>query len=1106
MIWDLIAIAIVSFALSYTQAKKAQKAAKKAADSMKGVLVNKESNVEPIPVIYGTRRVGGTRVFVHTQGGDKNRFLYICLVLCEGEVDDVYDIKIDDYDLTDPRFGAVRKSILGLNVLYSDPDGLVKIEVNKGSDDQPASSLLRETSKWTSDHRLQGVAYLAIRLEWNEDVFSGMPEITAVVRGKKIDDPRTSSSAKVWTDNPAICLLDYLKNPRYGKGLPDSAIDLQSFKAAANFCDASTVRVSSDTNNTESEKIFRCNYVLQTGDKIFENVQNFLLGCRGFLPYTDGKYSLRIDQKADPVMTIDESKIIGGIGIAGESKKDRFNRVLIKFPNPKAEWQPDQAVWPDAGSQIEADYLEEDGGELLVDEIDMDMITSFYAARDFARIFLRRSRNALRVQLTATSEAMDLVPSDVVVVNHPTPGWSGASKPFQVEEISLNFDGTVDLQLVEYDPSIYSYQAGPTEDEYPDTDLPDPFDVDPPSGIQFVETTQIAGDGTLIIALQVSWTASPNSFVTEYEIGWYDKATDVVFTDTLGYTSATTPGTSYLITNISEKELLVGVRAVSTVGARSNWVYKVHDPEGDQTAPDAPKNPSVVGGFGQITISWTNPTQPDFSHVEIRSKPFDPNLNYELLTLVPAPANTYVHTGLLPAERRFYTLRSVDYSGNRSAAVYAGSDVTTFIDDDAFSQGVKDLFTEAELYAIQPYPSLSDAPADGQEPGKLIYIRDEGKLYEWFIQENNVGTWRPVVPDIDDLIGTLPDTVVIGEDQITAPMIKAGEIQTYLINAGGIKANEIDVDSLTAGLAQVSGLIANSAMIDNGVITNAKIENAAVTTFKIGDNAVTIPEFEIFQQSLGDDLVLIPDRDQPSYSYSEFHPDNWLTVGALEFDWGKEADFQENETNSYNASLPPARVAVFGDTFFGGRNNDGNKTCSARLLVIEGSSPSFYKIDDSPDTYRWNIESFARYTSINALPNTAATGTKVFVGGGVRRVYKYNGIDWVVDNSYSAGQIILSEIRFSSYTGTTVSSPLWHRFNPNTNRFDNNGIREIGRGQTSVQQAYSTQCRVDGFYDTSTSFSNSVTFILQMRTDRYGEGSNLKYAGRASLLALGTKK
>ena len=46
-----------------------------------GVLVNKSSNIANIPVIYGTRKVGGTRVFLST-GGNDNEYLYIALVLC----------------------------------------------------------------------------------------------------------------------------------------------------------------------------------------------------------------------------------------------------------------------------------------------------------------------------------------------------------------------------------------------------------------------------------------------------------------------------------------------------------------------------------------------------------------------------------------------------------------------------------------------------------------------------------------------------------------------------------------------------------------------------------------------------------------------------------------------------------------------------------------------------------------------------------------------------------------------------------------------------------------------------------------------------------------
>ena len=60
-----------------------------------GLLVNKQSNDASIPVIYGERLVGGTRVFVETSGTD-NTYLYICLVLSEGEINDITEIRVDD--------------------------------------------------------------------------------------------------------------------------------------------------------------------------------------------------------------------------------------------------------------------------------------------------------------------------------------------------------------------------------------------------------------------------------------------------------------------------------------------------------------------------------------------------------------------------------------------------------------------------------------------------------------------------------------------------------------------------------------------------------------------------------------------------------------------------------------------------------------------------------------------------------------------------------------------------------------------------------------------------------------------------------------------------
>ena len=51
-------------------------------ETERGILVNKQSNNACVPVIYGERLVGGTRVFIETSGTD-NTYLYVALVLSE---------------------------------------------------------------------------------------------------------------------------------------------------------------------------------------------------------------------------------------------------------------------------------------------------------------------------------------------------------------------------------------------------------------------------------------------------------------------------------------------------------------------------------------------------------------------------------------------------------------------------------------------------------------------------------------------------------------------------------------------------------------------------------------------------------------------------------------------------------------------------------------------------------------------------------------------------------------------------------------------------------------------------------------------------------------
>ena len=670
--WLLATIFAVSAGVSYVATRQAQKQAKKASDAMRGVLLNKESNVEPIPVIYGTRRVGGTRVFISTRdetGGDPNEYLYIAHVLCEGEINGVSQIKFDDILITDARFS-----------------GLVTHNVHLGTDDQTYDSLLTEANAgWTSAHRLRGVAYIAFRIKWDQDVFSNIPDITCVVQGRKVFDPRNSTTA--YSNNPALCIRDYLTNARYGKGLTSAQIDDTAFSQAATDCDEVVTFYTTGTTG----KLFECNAVVQTDATLFSNIEMMLNGCRGFLPYNQGVYSLRIDKAASSVFAFDQDNIVGGIGIKGESKQDKYNRVIIKFPNYELDYEPDDAIWPDADSTEETTYLAEDGGTLLVGNFDNDTITNYYSARDLARIILLRSRNAIRVQFKTTSEALQLSVGDVVTVTHDTPAWS--AKPFQVEELTMNYDGGCSVSMVEYQSGIYPYDTAIEERDYPATNLPDPFTVLPPTSLVATGSVVTNADGSVTSGIDVSWTASTDSFVTGYEVTW---------TASGGATETTTVvSPEYYIFNLnSGQTYTISVRSINTIGARSTALTTTGiSPAVDTTAPGVPTSPSVSGTFQQIDLAWTNPTDSDFSYVEIKRS--STATEGDAVVIGTTSGTSFIDGPYTVVLTRYYWLRSVDRTGNASAWVSAGNGTTIQLGAGDFADGVIDYdFFDEALQAI----------------------------------------------------------------------------------------------------------------------------------------------------------------------------------------------------------------------------------------------------------------------------------------------------------------------------------------------------------------------------------------------------------------------
>ena len=416
----------------------------------RSVLVNKQSNNDPVPVVYGRRRLGGVRVYVGTSdgaGGDGTNHLNMALVLCEGEVGEIHQLFFNDtkvWDLADG--GSVTGNATNgyelsgfLDTKYADAGNLKdssKIIFHPGTTDQVAdSTLVASTADWTTNHRLRGVAYLAFKLKFNGEVYDGgLPTMTAVIDGKKIR-AATNPVGAVSSGpdaNYADVILDYLTDDVYGKGIPLTDIDLASFASA----------------RTYTSTRFNCNGVLNTGDRLFDNIQELLYTCNGMLIYSNGKYKLRIKETGETATgktNFNNSNIIGDVTVALPDLKTRFNSVTVDYNNADAETNYNEDVFILEGQT----YKAADNNRKLELSVQFPYVTDATEVETIATSLVKQSRKQIMIAFEAAHTVFPIEAGDIITVTLDEYNYS--NKLFRIVSTELTTDNTIQIAAQEYD-------------------------------------------------------------------------------------------------------------------------------------------------------------------------------------------------------------------------------------------------------------------------------------------------------------------------------------------------------------------------------------------------------------------------------------------------------------------------------------------------------------------------------------------------------------------------------------------------------------------------------------------------------------------------------
>lgn len=805
----------------------------------RGLLVNARDAVTPHDFVYGQARKGGTITYYESTGTN-NKFLHQVLVLAGHEVEEIGDIYINDEVVTldgdgfvtTPKWGKTTREIVGRedgeegegpgNFIFGDVfNSKIRIQKFDGSQTTAPADLLAESNQITGSFVGNGIAYLYIRFAYDQEVFAnGLPLVTAVVKGKKVYDPRSDTTA--YSANAALCVRDYL-TAEYG--LKSTDIDDTAFSVAANVCDeavALSETVSSGdfvvgqqyeiktvgttdftsigaSSNTvgevfiatgagsgtgsayRSEPRYTMNGVLTANTKHSDILGRMMTACAGTLFWGGGKWQLVAADYTAPtkVLTLDDLR--SGINLDTRTNlRDQFNAVQGVFNNAEARW-----ITADYPPFKSAAFAAEDGGEETALDLELPLTTSAATAQRIAKLTLFRGREQMTLTADFGMNALDVEVGEIIALPLERYGWDADAliaagvddmplgKEFEVVgwKFGPNQDAgdlRVTLTLRETSEAAFDWNAEESEIISNNSALL-AFDDVPTLGIpaqDIVPSLRIVREKlTEVITINVT-TGRPEA-VDRVEVQFAEAGTS-------DWKSLGSGGLgTYEAVDLQPGDYKFRARAINSFGYFGSYT----ETGSVQTAGSAAPPEDVDGLFyevseGTTTLEWEPVTDLDLSFYRIRHAVEQTGATWANATTavdkVPRPGTSVA----LPTRPGSYLIRAYDKTGiasqNYTAITVSDDEVPSFTQtltqqDDTSFTGTKTgcEVSGSQLQITDPSSGPSEATYDFSD-----YIETHDSTARRvrarvdaavFRSDESAGLWDNLPGQFDDLPGLFDD-------------------------------------------------------------------------------------------------------------------------------------------------------------------------------------------------------------------------------------------------------------------------------------------------------------------------------------------------------------
>ena len=656
-----------------------------------------------------------------TVTGTKNEFLFVQQVLGHGGINDVYAVDINEKDWRDPYFGASARIHVDLNGGQADP-------MITANDAERANSLFTDAA----------YASMVFRLNRDEPQYSSVPMVQFYIEGMRVRHiegtagARTLSVNREYSNNPALCLLDYLTSTKYGRGLPVEKLDLDSFYNAYLICErtvmtglpmAGKLWQEKGKYSARIAKLYECNLGLDTTKSIRENIEIMLetMG-RAELVWSAGKYKLSLlypteysagaynlndvvqyPAGASSAVDLYRSLTNGNSSLPTDTNnwardvvagyitdndivreeqftqsypngQTRLNYCTVKFLDESKDFAENTVSWPPKDGPVYPVYLAEDSQLPLEMEVFQTGDSTVYHALATAEERVRSSRASVIYTFVVTREFAGLEPGDIIRVDSTVLSIPG--ELMQVEEIKVTQEGNAKIQAVKYDARHLAWNA--KDNEVVSNRVIYDFELAQATNLTFTDTSALREFTSGIL----SWTAAADKRVVRYIIGATATPATSITDETQWTVLGDTIYTAFDIPALQAGFVTLGVAAVDADGrlsprnsprTGSRWpVVDIQFAGSGFVRAEVTRNPIVIGYNADGTLNYTDAWgdfQVFYGEANVKDSPA---LTFSLVSSENL-TGTFETTGV---NKGRYTVTSL--VGNRGVAVlkanYKGKD------------------------------------------------------------------------------------------------------------------------------------------------------------------------------------------------------------------------------------------------------------------------------------------------------------------------------------------------------------------------------------------------------------------------------------------------